>query len=208
MSLGENIKKRREELKMSQEYLAEQIGVSRQAVSKWEKGQSEPTAGNLIQLAHLLETTLSDLVEPEKKEPAAVGEEEKKKPNLILRANLIRLAITAQTAFLFTCTSFIYQIQSPDFPNKELYRGGLLFFMTLLLASSVWMALNHRYEPDLKQRSKNTKIELGYCCVQLFVALLTIRFGMGLAGAVLMIAAASFYILYINPRFMRRKLTK
>lgn len=40
MTLGENIKKRREELKLSQEYVAEQLGVSRQAVSKWETGGS------------------------------------------------------------------------------------------------------------------------------------------------------------------------
>ena len=41
MALGENIKSRREALKLSQEYIAEQLGVSRQAVSKWETGQSE-----------------------------------------------------------------------------------------------------------------------------------------------------------------------
>lgn len=51
MALGENIRKRREELRLSQGYVAEQLGVSRQAVSKWETGQSEPTAGNLVQLA-------------------------------------------------------------------------------------------------------------------------------------------------------------
>ena len=42
MALGENIRKRREELRLSQGYVAEQLGVSRQAVSKWETGQSEP----------------------------------------------------------------------------------------------------------------------------------------------------------------------
>ena len=36
MSLGENIRKKREERKLSQEYVAEKLGVSRQAVSKWE----------------------------------------------------------------------------------------------------------------------------------------------------------------------------
>lgn len=40
MTLGERIKDRREKLKLSQEYVAEQIGVSRQAVSKWETGVS------------------------------------------------------------------------------------------------------------------------------------------------------------------------
>ena len=70
-SLGENIKRRREEPKLSQEYVAERLGVSRQAVSKWETGQSEPTAGNLVLLAKLLELSLSELVEPESAGPAA-----------------------------------------------------------------------------------------------------------------------------------------
>ena len=55
MNLGENIKRRREQLKLSQECVAERLGVSRQAVSKWETGLSEPTTGNLIQLAEVFE---------------------------------------------------------------------------------------------------------------------------------------------------------
>ena len=70
------------------------------------------------------------------------------------------------------------------------------------------MAANHRYEADKNQRRKNTRIELVYCCIQLLVGLLTIRFGMGLAGGVIMIAVGSVYLLYINPRFMSRRLTK
>ena len=66
MSLSKNIKIKRKELKLSQEYIAEQLGVSRQAVSKWETGQSEPTAKNLRELADLFGISLSELVEPEK----------------------------------------------------------------------------------------------------------------------------------------------
>lgn len=211
MTLGENIKKRREELKLSQEYVAEQLGVSRQAVSKWETGQSEPTASNLIQLTEVFEMNLSELVDlhkNEKGQSAFEKEGAEKKPNLILQANLTRIAIIAQAAFLFNCTSVIYQLRSPDFPNKDLYRGALIVSLVLLALSSIWMATNHRYEADKKQRQKNANIELGYCCVQLLVGLLTIHFGMGLVGAVIMIVVGCVYILYINPKFMSRKLTK
>ena len=40
MALSENIKARRTQLKMSQEYVADQLGISRQAVAKWEAGVS------------------------------------------------------------------------------------------------------------------------------------------------------------------------
>ena len=41
-SLGEALKFHRTRCKMTQEFVAETIGVSRQAVSKWEKGDSDP----------------------------------------------------------------------------------------------------------------------------------------------------------------------
>ena len=85
---------------------------------------------------------------------------------------------------------------------------ALIFSLILLALSSIWMAANHRYETDKNQRRKNANIELGYCCVQLLAGLLTIQFGLGLLGAAMIIAVAAVYILYINPKFMSRKLTK
>jgi len=65
MSLGKNLASMRKARKLSQEYIAEQLGVSRQAVSKWETGQTEPTTRNLVELARLFDVTVSDLVEPD-----------------------------------------------------------------------------------------------------------------------------------------------
>ena len=77
MSLGENIKAKRNELKLSQEYVAEQLGVSRQAVSKWETDQSEPTAKNLTELAAIFQISLSELVEPQKYHAEQAAQESK-----------------------------------------------------------------------------------------------------------------------------------
>ncbi len=46
----------------SQEYVAEQIGVSRQAVAKWEAGETTPDLSNSAALARLYNVTLDDLV--------------------------------------------------------------------------------------------------------------------------------------------------
>lgn len=46
----------------SQEYVAEQIGVSRQAVAKWEAGETVPDLGNASALAELYQVKLDDLV--------------------------------------------------------------------------------------------------------------------------------------------------
>ena len=63
ISLGgikENL--RRSCLKMTQEFVAESIGVSRQAVSKWETGASDPSTSNLLTLAKLFNTTAEELL--------------------------------------------------------------------------------------------------------------------------------------------------
>ena len=46
----------------SQETLAEKLGVSRQAVSKWERGESSPDTDNLIALANIYEISLDELL--------------------------------------------------------------------------------------------------------------------------------------------------
>ena len=61
-SLGEVLKQHREECKMMQEFVAESIGVSRQAVSKWETGASDPSTSNLLTLAKLFNTTAEELL--------------------------------------------------------------------------------------------------------------------------------------------------
>lgn len=61
MSLGERITELRKAANMNQSDLAKAMDVSRQAVSKWETGQSIPDAGNLIRLADLLDTDIEYL---------------------------------------------------------------------------------------------------------------------------------------------------
>ncbi len=52
-SLSEILRENRVRCKMTQEFVAETLGVSRQAVSKWENGTADPSTSNLIALAKL-----------------------------------------------------------------------------------------------------------------------------------------------------------
>lgn len=61
-SLGEALKENRLRCKMTQEFVAETIGVSRQAVSKWENGTSDPNTTNLIALSRLYKITPEELL--------------------------------------------------------------------------------------------------------------------------------------------------
>lgn len=51
--IGDKIKNKRKELNLTQEYLAKELNISRQAVSKWEKGLSEPSMDNLVKLSRI-----------------------------------------------------------------------------------------------------------------------------------------------------------
>ena len=61
-SLGEVLKEYRQQGGMTQEYVAEALGVSRQAVSKWETGVAEPSTSNLLALAKLYGVDPGDLL--------------------------------------------------------------------------------------------------------------------------------------------------
>lgn len=68
MSIGERITKLRQEAGLSQYQLAKVIGVSRQAVSKWENDQTAPDTINLIRLSNILNTDVEYLATGKKPE--------------------------------------------------------------------------------------------------------------------------------------------
>ena len=61
-SLGEAIKTHRMRCQMTQEFVAESLGVSRQAVSRWETGTADPSTSNLIALAKLFGVSPEELL--------------------------------------------------------------------------------------------------------------------------------------------------
>lgn len=59
---GQKLHETRKRRKMSQENLAERIGVSRQAIQKWESGASNPDAENLLALSRVLQVSVDALL--------------------------------------------------------------------------------------------------------------------------------------------------
>lgn len=61
-NLSENLKKIRKDNNLSQEQLAEELGVSRQAISKWESGVAYPEMEKIIQLCNKFDLNIDDLL--------------------------------------------------------------------------------------------------------------------------------------------------
>ena len=66
MTLEEQIKHYRKQAGLSQEKMAEKIGVSRQAITKWENGNGFPEVSLLLPLCNELEITVNELLSGER----------------------------------------------------------------------------------------------------------------------------------------------
>jgi len=198
MNVSEKIRTLRKSKGMSQEELAGQVNISRQAVSRWENGTALPDADNIVQLSKLFGVTtdylLMDSYESDEDSPKI------KENNKILHANLTSLAIILQATFLNIC---IYPWGDSNTIVLE-----MVIKLFPLLACSIWMASNHRYEKDLKQRAKNTKIELLYCLIQWIVAVVGYKLHIGFWAGVMLCVNGCVYITIVNPKYMNRKLTR
>ena len=204
MTLGERLKMYRTQKGLSQEKIAEMLDVSRQAVTKWEAGQTTPSSDNLIALANLYDVSLDELIGKNENEIVSAEGEKRFSPkhNPILRNNFIIIAIIAQAAFLNIAIQPLYTEGTP-------YHIIFLLFKYLpLLAASVWMAFNLHYEKDEKQRKKNTLIELAYCVVMAVIALVGYYTNWYFIAAVSLLSVALIYIFVINPKYMNRHLVK
>ena len=68
MNIGENILKLRKKQKLSQEQLAEKLGVTRQTISNWELGESSPDLKQSKELSKIFNISLDELVGNDTKE--------------------------------------------------------------------------------------------------------------------------------------------
>lgn len=62
-AVGKNIKNMRKKLDITQEELAEKINVTRQAVSNWENGKTEPDIETLTRIAQIFDISIDELVD-------------------------------------------------------------------------------------------------------------------------------------------------
>ena len=75
MKFGDNLKKLRKSKKISQEKLAEKMGVSRQNVSKWETGEAYPEMNNILELCKIFHCHINDLVHEDMSDINSLDEE-------------------------------------------------------------------------------------------------------------------------------------
>lgn len=136
MTLGEKIKKERLNRNLSQEGLAEKVGVSRQAVTKWESNQSAPSTENLLIVAEVLEISIDKLTAKRPTKQRKEGTIEIDKYN---NYNIL--------AYILGCTSFIGRIQYQDIPATwwllfALIGGLILLYSNIKYRNTTYLTID------------------------------------------------------------------
>jgi len=100
MTIGKRIRQLRDQHHYSQDYLADRLSVSRQAVSKWERDVSSPDMEHLIALAELFDVSVDTLASGSDR----AGEADGKKDMILRRCALIffLIALFSHCAGLFS----------------------------------------------------------------------------------------------------------
>lgn len=107
MNLADNLKKIRKEHHLSQEQLAEKLGVSRQSVSKWESNLAYPEMDKVLQLCKLFDLNMDELLNQDIKE---VSDNKQAKININRYIDDF-LEYVTKTIDMFTSMSFKEKIK-------------------------------------------------------------------------------------------------
>ncbi|WP_337399241.1 helix-turn-helix transcriptional regulator [Congzhengia sp.] len=154
MALNENIRARRMQLKLSQEYVADQLGISRQAVAKWESGKSTPTASNLAELAALFEMNISELVEPEN----YVLKQKKQEEQVKKTQKNIKMHVGRAGAVILINTGW-------DGYSSGLYSAMPYFWLTILTAGLILLLVT---SVDMYKKHKIKKLQTTIGALMIF----------------------------------------
>lgn len=125
MSLSNRIIELRTQRGLSQNQLSKLMGVTRQAVSKWENGLSTPDPGKLILLAEVLNTSLEYLATGKIPESSPAPEA----PSVIER--VVEVPVV----------EFVDRIQIKRVVRKQYRRNPLEYLMTAILSFLIGLAI-------------------------------------------------------------------
>lgn len=100
MNLGNQIHKLRKQNHISQEQLAEKVGVVRQTISKWELGETAPDIKQAQMLSQIFNVSLDELLSNDPKEPVSSGPDSKKKNQAAWKKTIIISAAVVCLCFV------------------------------------------------------------------------------------------------------------
>ncbi len=187
MSFADNLQYLRKKNKITQEELADELGVSRQSVSKWETGEAYPETEKLILLSDKFGVTLDELIrgEPESadKEPARedkeeksdVHEEEEETQDDKERGRRELIGTTLGSAVMFAC---VITYLCLGFTLNLWHPAWLIFLGGVFLC--VWVGCLTEYAPERSVKERIGGAVCGSTMIGAVIIYLSIGFALNL----------------------------
>lgn len=141
-TVAQNIKRLRKRDNLSQETLAEKLNVTRQAVSNWETGRTQPDIETLLSIAAAFDVEAAEVIYGERPKPEAYPLDRKKRLTTILILSVTTVVLILLELFLRPYLKHIagtYYIAIPMWiytvfcPPMLYFFAALLFFQVLSL---------------------------------------------------------------------------
>ncbi|MCI9365372.1 MAG: helix-turn-helix domain-containing protein [Clostridia bacterium] len=153
MTLGERLLEYRTNAKLSQDALAEKIGVTRQTISKWETDQSTPEFNKILPLCELYGITTDELIKGENKKV----QEDIKEENVISyneKRNKLKATVISVSVALYCIGAFIpiYLIDVLNYSEEE------SIFILLMLWTIATIILIYFFISHPKEKSESEKV--------------------------------------------------
>lgn len=167
MTFGERLLAYRNAVNLSQEKLAEKVGVTRQTVSKWETNQSVPDFDKILPLCEVLGITTEELIKGEKENKNEQLEEikqenEKAKKEYMQKRNKKKAIVLSISIFLYCIATFAlpYMIEVLRYEDAH----AVMIWATLCTIATViivyfFVAYPNMYKEDKEKRGIKEDIE-------------------------------------------------
>ena len=192
MELGEKLQELRKSRGLTQEALAEELHVSRTAISKWESGRGWPSIDSLKELSAFFGVTIDELLSAERLITIAEQEERKNTRRLcdvfIGVTDLLFLAMILLPLYPHAVENAVYSVDLLQYSdtavlNRAVYWG---LFLCLILAGSLRLMFLRRKEGEIPGWLAGSSLVLG-CAAVMFPAMAGETYAVVLAFLLLLI---------------------
>ncbi len=167
MTFGERLLEYRNRVGLSQEKLAEKVGVTRQTISKWETNQSTPDFDKIIPLCEILGITTEELIKGEKKEKdvklAEIKQEkEKAEKEYMQKRNKKKAIVLSISIFLYCIATFALPYMTEVLRYEDAH--AVMIWATLCTIATViivyfFVAYPNMYKEEKEKKSIKDDIE-------------------------------------------------
>ncbi len=166
--IGKFIAECRKNKKLTQEQLAQKLGISNRAVSKWERGLNMPDASLMLELSKILEISVNELLSGEiikEKEYMNKAEEKLIELKETLERSNKRFLVLEVILIVISVMAFVIMIYTSEVINEMTFKIILISVACFILATAVIFSFiiekeagyyecskcHHKYIPTYKQ---------------------------------------------------------